>query len=70
MKSQATTVTEGQDAEVIESEDNQALVHDSSANVYDCEVSVDGSWQRRGYTSLNAFVSLLMVVGRGEVIHR
>ena len=34
-------------------------MHESSANVYDCDVSVDGSWQRRGYASLNGFVSAI-----------
>ena len=34
VKSQATTVTQEQVAEVTESEDNQTLVHESSANVY------------------------------------
>ena len=33
MKSQAITVTQEQDAEVTESEDNQRLLHGSSANV-------------------------------------
>ena len=59
VKSQATTVTQEQDEEVTESEDNQTLVHESSANVYDCDVSVDGSWQRRGYASLNSIVSAM-----------
>ena len=27
--------------------------------VIDCDVSVDGSWQRRGYASLNGFVSCI-----------
>ena len=59
VKSQATTVTMEQDAEVTENDDNQTWVHESSANVSDCDVSVDGSWQRRGYVSLNGFVSAI-----------
>ena len=27
--------------------------------VIDCDVSLDGSWQRRGYASLNGFVSCI-----------
>ena len=45
-KSQSTTVTQEQVAEVTESEDNQRTVHESSANVYDYNVAVDGSSQR------------------------
>ena len=59
VKSQATKVTMEQDAEVTENDDNQTWVHESSANVYDCDVSVDGSWQRRGSASLNGFVSAI-----------
>ena len=52
-----------QDSEIPESnqedENDQILVHESSANVFDCDVSLDGSWQRRGYASLNGFISTI-----------
>ena len=48
-----------QDSEIPESnqedENDQILVHECSDNVFDCDVSLDGSWQRRGYASLNGF---------------
>ena len=52
-----------QDSEIPESnqedEHEQILVHKSSDNVFDCDMSLDGSWQRRGYASLNGFVSAI-----------
>jgi len=31
----------------------------SSGDIADCDVSVDGTWQRRGYSSLNGVVTVL-----------
>ena len=59
VKSQATTVTPEQDVEVIEKDDNQTLVHEGLAKIYDCDVSVDSSLQRRCYAPLNCFVSAI-----------
>ena len=51
-----------QDSEIPESnqdENDQILVHERSDNVFDCDVSLDGNWQRRGYTSLNGLISAI-----------
>ena len=67
VKSQAITVlTLEQDAAVTENDDNQTWGHESSANVYDCDVSVDGSWQSIRYTSLDGFVSAIERVSIGK----
>ena len=42
-----------EDTEIPDNQDeSDTLLH----NIYDCDVSLDGSWQRREYASLNGFV--------------
>ena len=50
---------EGDDNDSSDNDGNDNGEMESLNNFFDCDVSLDGAWQRRGYASLNGFVSAI-----------
>ena len=55
-------VDEGHDDDSVNDDDDDITMVDVTKNVNgicDCDVSLDGAWQRRGYSSIYGFVSTI-----------